>query len=182
MAVEQQTLMRFLQLIILTITALIYIGQSILRGKLDSNDGSPFPEDDLKEAGGLFLTGLIFITISGVASSIYLIPMLAFKEATTLQFWLVNSEILPNATKPIYLLFMSSGLAVITYRSALGKSKERASVYIGIVLLFWLHAAFSTAVAYSDWVPLFITGTFALGVSLFFIALVRLSFPVFSKL
>lgn len=171
MPVETSTLLTFLQLIVLTFTALIYIGQSVLRQNEADQMFSGIPTTQPAKILGV---GAVCLALSGIGISINLLIKVAAQRIMILQFWLAGVPFLsPWHTPPLLLIFVTTALAYMLF----GDNSTDGWWWIQTVatVLIWTYAAVSTALVYQDWIPMFAAGTFAIGVSLFFVALVRLT-------
>ncbi|WP_144798255.1 hypothetical protein [Halorubrum depositum] len=178
MTVETGTLLTFLQLIVLSFTALIYIGQSTIRS--NDSSGGMFSGVSTTDPARILAVGAICMALSGIAITIHLIIKLAAQYLIYLQLWINWVPLLsPWGTPPVFLAALTSLLSILLFRS---DSDHRAWWILILVVVFaWMYAAVSTALIYQEWIPLFATGAFALGISLFFVALVRMSYLVLKE-
>ncbi|WP_147298768.1 MULTISPECIES: hypothetical protein [unclassified Haloferax] len=177
MGPETSTLLTFLQLIVLAFTALIYVGQSLLRSEFLENDDQ-ISRTHLLESSRIFWVGIVFMVLSGVSVSVYLIPKLAFEKVLVGQSWLVNFSLFdPWKTPPILVLLTSS---ILVYLISVDWTDEEGSNNLwwgalSSLLSVWLVSAITTVIAYFRWVPAFAAGCFALGMTLFLVGVLRLS-------
>ena len=172
-------MIRFLQLIVLSFTALIYIGQSFLRSDVtDSgrNRTSILPSNKVIQSVKLLGLGAIFMVLSGVIISIYLIPALTFERVAILNFWLSTVFVLsPWEVPPVLPLILFTVLiTLILQRQPFRDNYYSDLVLVGLIFL-WLYSAASSAVAYINWIPFIGISSFALGMSLFLVGILRLA-------
>ena len=178
MTVDTGILLTFLQLIVLSFTALIYVGQYTIRG--DDSSRGMFCGVSTIDPARILAVGSICMALSGIAITIHLIIKLAAQDLIYLQFWLNGIPLLsPWVTPPIYLAALTALLGYFLFRS----NSDHGTWWILtlLVVFIWMYAAVSTALIHQEWIPLFATGAFALGISLFFVALVRMSYLILKE-
>jgi hypothetical protein len=175
---ETSTLLAFLQLIVLSFTALIYIGQSAIRTYgTEPADGQSrlVPESEIQRSAKLFIGGAGFMAFSGVIIAVYLIPTLATEQVMITQFYL--PEILSPWTTPSFvflLIGIGVPLVLVYYDFSLFKDVEK-NVVMAFLLVLWLIGIVVITIMYIEWMTLVITVSFAVGMSLFLFGLLRIA-------
>lgn len=185
MAPEASIMIRFLQLIVLSFTALIYIGQSFLNSDLVDSGQSRNPvisQIAMLQSVKLLGFGAVFMALSGVFVSIYLIPLLSFRPVTILNLLLVDVPLLsPWGTPPALLWIIFTFILTFFYSGKIPIDGYWFDLALIISLFMWIYSGMSSVIAHFEWIPFFGVSLFALGMSLFLVGLLRLGAGVTDK-
>jgi len=172
-SIDSSTLLTFLQVIVLTFTALIYIGQAILRRGTSNERG--FSAFRATQSARILGVGAVSLALSGIAVAVFLIFRVTPLQIQILYFWLAYIPPLDFWTfSPFVLLGFWS---VITYLIFQRSSDSRSWwVLATVITAIWIYSAVGVGFEYYQWLPLFAAGTFALGISLFFVGIFHMSY------